>query len=96
MPRADKPRYRNRKGEISVNVLGVCDKNMNFIHILTGWEGSAADSRVLRDAITRPQGFKVPTGMCQKKPFVPFKFDLFRKHNFNGRPFHPFQEITTW
>ncbi|XP_021814307.1 protein ALP1-like isoform X2 [Prunus avium] len=27
-----------------------------------GWEGSASDSRVLRDAITRPNGLKVPNG----------------------------------
>lgn len=59
---ADKPRYRNRRDDISVNVLGVCDKHMNFIYILTGWEGSAADSRILRDAVTRPNGLKVPNG----------------------------------
>lgn len=51
------------KGEISVNILAVCDKNMNFVYLLTGWEGSAADSRVLRDAVTRPDGFKVQIGM---------------------------------
>ncbi|KAK4411901.1 hypothetical protein Sango_0263100 [Sesamum angolense] len=28
----------------------------------SGWEGSAADSRVLRDAIHRPNGLRVPTG----------------------------------
>ena len=28
----------------------------------TEWEGSAADGRVLRDAIGRPNGFKVPKG----------------------------------
>ncbi|KAI3792178.1 hypothetical protein L2E82_06049 [Cichorium intybus] len=27
-----------------------------------GWEGSAADSRVLRDAISRPHGLKIPHG----------------------------------
>ncbi|KAL8511677.1 hypothetical protein ACS0TY_018192 [Phlomoides rotata] len=62
VPTTDKGRYRNRKGQISVNVLGVCDMNMRFIYVLSGWEGSAADSRVLRNAITRPNGFKVPIG----------------------------------
>lgn len=38
--------------------------NMNFVYVLSGWEGSAADSRVLRDAISRTQyGFKISTGM---------------------------------
>ncbi|KAH6793828.1 hypothetical protein C2S52_004305 [Perilla frutescens var. hirtella] len=59
---SDKARYRNRKGNVTVNVLAVCDRNMNYVYVLTGWEGSAADSRVLRDAITRPNGLKIPTG----------------------------------
>ncbi|KAG8363368.1 hypothetical protein BUALT_Bualt19G0015100 [Buddleja alternifolia] len=58
----DKARYRNRKGDISVNVLVVCDQNMKYTYILTGWEGSAADSRVLRDAVTRPNGLRIPNG----------------------------------
>ncbi|XP_073282126.1 uncharacterized protein [Primulina huaijiensis] len=55
----DKAKYRTRKRNIAVNVLGVCDRNMNFIYALTGWEGSAADARVLRDALTRDDAFKV-------------------------------------
>ncbi|XP_028101705.1 protein ALP1-like [Camellia sinensis] len=35
---------------------------MNFIYVLLGWEGSATDSRVLRDAINRPNGLRIPTG----------------------------------
>ncbi|XP_050124808.1 protein ALP1-like [Malus sylvestris] len=35
---------------------------MQFIYVFLGWEGSASDSRVLHDAITRPNGFKVPAG----------------------------------
>lgn len=58
----DKPRYRNRKGGISTNVLGVCSRDMKFIYVLPGWEGSASDSRVLRDAISRRNGLNVPTG----------------------------------
>ncbi|KAG8368005.1 hypothetical protein BUALT_Bualt15G0000300 [Buddleja alternifolia] len=60
-PLAHKPRYRNRKGGISVNVLGVVDRNMNFVYMLRGWEGSAADGRVLRDTASRANGLKVPT-----------------------------------
>ncbi|KAL6584211.1 hypothetical protein OROMI_003500 [Orobanche minor] len=58
----DRPRYRTRKGKISTNVLGVCDTRMRFVYLLPGWEGSAADSRVLRDAVTRPNGLQVPKG----------------------------------
>ncbi|KAL8556683.1 hypothetical protein ACS0TY_004218 [Phlomoides rotata] len=35
---------------------------MKFVYVLTGWEGSAADSRVLRNAVTRNSGLKVPKG----------------------------------
>ena len=70
----DKPRYQTRKGEIATNVLGVCSRDMQFIFLLPGWEGSASDSRVLRDAITRPNGLKVPNG----KALVSFKFT---RHN---------------
>ncbi|KAL0385734.1 UNVERIFIED_CONTAM: hypothetical protein Sradi_2967700 [Sesamum radiatum] len=52
----DKARYRTRKGEVAGNVLGECDRNMKFTYVLTGWEGLAADARVLRDAVTRNQG----------------------------------------
>ncbi|KAL0411287.1 UNVERIFIED_CONTAM: hypothetical protein Slati_3718400 [Sesamum latifolium] len=57
----EKGRYRTRKGQVAVNVLGVCNPNMQFIYVLSGWEGSAADSRVLRDAIHRPHGLRVPS-----------------------------------
>ncbi|KAG8382550.1 hypothetical protein BUALT_Bualt05G0089000 [Buddleja alternifolia] len=58
----EKPRYRNRKGEVSINLLGVLDRFCKFVYILPGWEGSAADARVLRDAINKPHGFQVPCG----------------------------------
>lgn len=45
-----------------MNVLGVCNPNLEFIYVQPGWEGSAHDGRVLRDAITRPNGLKVPQG----------------------------------
>ncbi|GFQ04272.1 putative nuclease harbi1, partial [Phtheirospermum japonicum] len=62
VPFRHKPHYRNRKGEVSVNVLGFCGPNMNYIFILTGWEGSTSDSHVLRDAITSKNGLKLPNG----------------------------------
>ena len=58
----DKPRYRTRKNDIATNVLGVCGPDMQFVYVLAGWEGSAADARVLRDALSRANGLKVPRG----------------------------------
>ena len=50
--------WRNRKGFISQNVLGIVDFEMNFIYALAGWEGSAHDTKVFRDAISR--GLRTP------------------------------------
>ncbi|KNE98892.1 hypothetical protein PSTG_07912 [Puccinia striiformis f. sp. tritici PST-78] len=47
--------YRNRKGFLSQNVLGVCDFGMRV-----GWEGTAHDARVLRDAWSKD--FKIRQG----------------------------------
>ncbi|KAK6144878.1 hypothetical protein DH2020_021698 [Rehmannia glutinosa] len=35
---------------------------MQYVYVLSGWEGSAADSRVLRDAVSRPNGLRVQNG----------------------------------
>lgn len=59
----DKPRYRTRKGQISTNTLAVCDRNLRFVYVLPGWEGSAANGRILRDAVNRKNGLKVPRGI---------------------------------
>ncbi|GAV62269.1 LOW QUALITY PROTEIN: DDE_4 domain-containing protein, partial [Cephalotus follicularis] len=53
----DKVRYQSRKGDIATDALGICSQDMQFIYFLPGWEGSVADSIVLRDAISRRNGF---------------------------------------
>ncbi|XP_056688451.1 uncharacterized protein [Spinacia oleracea] len=53
-------RFRGRKGGTTQNVLAVVDFDLKFTYVLTGWEGSAHDSKVLGDALRR--GFKVPQG----------------------------------
>ncbi|KAH6786063.1 hypothetical protein C2S51_038518 [Perilla frutescens var. frutescens] len=77
-PKEEKQRYRTRNRGIATNVLGVCCPNVQFIYVLPGWEGSAHDGRVLRDAINRPNGLKVPqgcyylvdTGYCNSEGFL--------------------------
>lgn len=45
--------FRNRKQFVSQNVLGVCNFDTTFSYVLAGWEGSAHDGDVLRDALTK-------------------------------------------
>ncbi|KAA0033262.1 retrotransposon protein [Cucumis melo var. makuwa] len=61
VPAGDQPTFRTRKG-IATNVLRVCDTKGDFVYVLAGWEGSAADSRILRDALSRENGLQVPKG----------------------------------
>ena len=55
------PKYRNRKGTLSQNILAACNFDMKFVYILAGWEGSAHDMRVLSDA-QASKGFITPPG----------------------------------
>ncbi|KAJ9538574.1 hypothetical protein OSB04_031307 [Centaurea solstitialis] len=92
-PSDEKPRYRTRKGCISTNVLGVCCPNMQFIYVLPGWEGSAHDGRVLRVAISRPHGLRVPqgsyylvdAGYCNANGFLaPYRGQRYHLKEFSG------------
>ena len=56
----DIPHYRNRKGSISQNILAACTFDLQFCYVLSGWEGSAADSHVFKDACQ--VDFAVPPG----------------------------------
>ncbi|XP_061358176.1 zinc finger BED domain-containing protein RICESLEEPER 2-like [Gastrolobium bilobum] len=52
--------YHNRHGKISQNVLAACNFDLEFMYVLSGWEGSAHDSRLLTDALTRRNRLEVP------------------------------------
>ncbi|XP_035541423.1 putative nuclease HARBI1 [Juglans regia] len=45
--------YRNRHGKVAQNVLCVCDLDMKFTFLYTGWEGSSHDARVFIDALSQ-------------------------------------------
>uniref|UniRef100_A0A3Q7FPX0 Uncharacterized protein n=1 Tax=Solanum lycopersicum TaxID=4081 RepID=A0A3Q7FPX0_SOLLC len=90
VPSVYKPRYRTRKGDIATNVLGVCDRNLNFTYVLPGWEGLAADGRVLRDAVVRCNGLKIPEG-------IPCNYYLCDGGYTNGKGFlSPYRGYRYW
>ncbi|XP_065876629.1 uncharacterized protein [Euphorbia lathyris] len=64
VPAKDQSRFRNKKGFLSQNVLAACTFDLQFIFIYPGWEGSVADSRVLRAVLDDPnQNFpRIPEG----------------------------------
>ena len=56
VPESKQAPWRNRKGHITQNVFACVDFAMNFCWVLAGWEGSAHDGRVIRNAISK--GFR--------------------------------------
>nr|GEX22036.1 hypothetical protein [Tanacetum cinerariifolium] len=67
---------------------------MQFIYVLPGWEGSAHDGRVLRDAISREDGLKIPqgcyylvdAGYCNAPGFLaPFRGEQYHLNEFHGQ-----------
>ncbi|KAH6835393.1 hypothetical protein C2S53_003244 [Perilla frutescens var. hirtella] len=54
--------FRNRHGMQSQNVLAACNFDLQFIYVLSGWEGSAHDLKLLSDALSRTNGLQVPQG----------------------------------
>ncbi|XP_059623049.1 uncharacterized protein LOC132266213 [Cornus florida] len=51
LPVATQLPFRGRKGYTTQNVMAVCDFDMRFTYVLAGWEGSANDSRILKEYI---------------------------------------------
>ncbi|XP_061340027.1 uncharacterized protein LOC133286609 [Gastrolobium bilobum] len=85
--------YRNRHGKISQNVLAACNFDLEFMYVLSGWEGSAHDSKLLTDALTRrnrlevPQGkyFLVDLGFPNRRQFLaPFRGVQYHLQDFTG------------
>ncbi|GJV44509.1 putative nuclease HARBI1 [Tanacetum coccineum] len=53
VPNRDAPRYRGHKGYPTINVLVACTFDLKFTYVLSGWEGTKSDSRIIKDALTR-------------------------------------------
>ncbi|XP_010480567.1 PREDICTED: putative nuclease HARBI1 [Camelina sativa] len=87
--------YRNRKGQLSQNVLAACNFDLEFTYVLSGWEGSAHDAKVLNDALTRntnklivPEGkyYLVDCGFANHRQFLaPFRSTRYHLQDFRGQ-----------
>ena len=49
-PSHERQAYINRKGFPSIQLQAICDANLRFTDILTGWPGSVNDARVFRNS----------------------------------------------
>ncbi|CAH9104580.1 unnamed protein product [Cuscuta europaea] len=82
-------------------MLAACNFDLEFIYILSGWEGSAHDSKLLNDALTRRNGLKVPRGksflvdcgFANRRQFLaPFRGVRYHLQDFGGQGCHPENE----
>jgi DDE superfamily endonuclease len=83
--------YQNQKGFLLQNCLFICNFNMLFTYILSGWKGSATDAQVWADALAR--GFSMPEGFyyltdagyphCKELlvPYAPLPSDVDNDHD---------------
>ncbi|XP_016206692.1 protein ALP1-like [Arachis ipaensis] len=62
VPRMEAPRFRGKKDHPTQNVLAACGFDMKFTYVLSGWEGTASDSRILKDALSREYPLRIPEG----------------------------------
>ncbi|XP_052476946.1 uncharacterized protein LOC105798492 [Gossypium raimondii] len=62
VPLSMQGRFRSRKGGTTQNVLAAITFDLKFSYVLAGWEGSAHDSRILSDSLSRPGGLRIPEG----------------------------------
>jgi hypothetical protein len=52
VPKSKRIQYLNRHNDTTQNMLAVCDFDMRFTFVLSGWPGSVHDMRVFKDAMT--------------------------------------------
>ncbi|KAM3325312.1 hypothetical protein P3S67_000437 [Capsicum chacoense] len=91
LPQGQEIPYIGRKGYLTQNILVVVDFNMCFTFALAGWEGSAHDNRIFREALRRqelnfPHPLKnkyylVDSGYSHTKEYMaPYRGDNVRYH----------------
>ncbi|GAV74326.1 DDE_4 domain-containing protein, partial [Cephalotus follicularis] len=56
----DAPGYHGRKDWPAQNVLAACSFDLRFTYVLPGWEGTASDSRIIKNALSREDKLKIP------------------------------------
>ena len=72
----EKSSYRNCHETILQNVLVACNFNLEFIYILSEWEGFAHNSKVLNDVLSINNGLKVSQAGCYANSFSFFFFTI--------------------
>ncbi|KAH7851555.1 hypothetical protein Vadar_013345 [Vaccinium darrowii] len=82
----DIAKWIGRKGYPTQNIMAACDFDMCFIFALSGWEGSAHDTRIFYDCIPRPIIFPIHNKVSPTFIFLPnnSEFHTYGRKTFKG------------
>ena len=61
--------FRDKRSDITQNVMCACNFDMRFTYVHSGWKGSANDSRVMQDALGHAE-YEFPWPPRGKKKFL--------------------------
>ena len=62
VPQADILRFYGKKDWPTQNVFVACDFDMKFTYVLSRWEGTTSDSRILKDEFVQEDPLVIPEG----------------------------------
>jgi hypothetical protein len=68
--------FRGRKSHPTQNVMAAVDFDHRFTFVLAGWEGTAHDALILRDALERENGLRVPQGTIKHLNLISYNHDI--------------------
>jgi hypothetical protein len=60
VPKHMEASFHGRKNYATQNIMVAVDFDLWFTFVLAGWEGTTHDATVLRDALERENGIRVP------------------------------------
>ena len=59
-----------------MSILVACTFDLKFTYVLPGWEGSASDSRVLENDLSREDKLQVPQGNTKTSLYKLFHYAI--------------------
>ncbi|KAG6508181.1 hypothetical protein ZIOFF_033552 [Zingiber officinale] len=98
----DVSRYRGRKNYPTMNVLAAGTFDLKFTYVLLGWEGSASDSRILDNALSREDNLNDPQGkfyladvgyMLRSTFLTPYRSTRYHLKEYSRHPFENPKEL---
>ncbi|KAF7126536.1 hypothetical protein RHSIM_Rhsim11G0185300 [Rhododendron simsii] len=106
VPASDQIPYRGKHTVTTQNVMAACSFNMRFTYVLSGWEGTANDSRVFLECVNNPaMGFPKPpegkyyvvdSGYTNMPGFLsPYRGERYHLNSFRGHGQRP-KKIEEW